>query len=145
MSTSMKPAPEIHIDRSEIKEDFVCSSGPGGQNVNKTSTAVKLCFNVKTSNSLSERQKQRVLSTCANRINSEGELFIDARRHREQYLNRKDAYDKLNELINKALVKKPKRIKTKPTKSSKTRRLNSKKKLSGIKKLRSGIDAETES
>jgi len=127
---------EVKIDRSEIKEDFVCSSGPGGQNVNKTSTAVKLCFNVVKSGSLTEGQKQRILSKCASKINSEGEIFVDSRVHREQYLNRKDAFDKLMDMINKALVKPKRRVKTKPTRGSQARRLDSKTKHSSMKKLR---------
>lgn len=128
---------KVSIDRSEIREDFVCSSGPGGQNVNKTSTAVKLCFNVEKSASLTEDQKKRVLAKCASKINSEGEIVVDSRVHREQYLNRKDAWDKLLDMINKALVKPRKRIKTKPTKGSQERRLDSKTKRSSLKKLRS--------
>jgi len=128
---------KIAINRSEIKEDFVCSSGPGGQNVNKTSTAVKLCFNVMKSGSLTEGQKQRILKTCSGKINSDGEIVVDARVHREQYLNRKDAYQKLLTLINKALEKPRRRIKTKPSKSSKNKRLEKKAKHSSVKKLRS--------
>lgn len=128
---------KINIDRSEIREDFVCSSGPGGQNVNKTSTAVKLCFNVAASKSLTEQQKARVLKACAARINSEGDIYVDCRTHREQYLNRKEAFEKLVEMISKALVKPRKRIKTKPSKSSQARRLDTKTKHSTLKKLRS--------
>ena len=128
---------KISIDRSEIKEDFICSSGPGGQNVNKTSTAVKLCFSVMKSASLTEEQKKRVLAKCASKINSDGEIVVDSRVHREQYLNRKDAWEKLLDMINKALVRPKKRIKTKPTRGSQTRRLDSKTKHSSMKKLRS--------
>ena len=127
---------KVSIDRSEIKEDFVCSSGPGGQNVNKTSTAVKLCFNVMKAASRSEEQRKRVLAKCASKMNSEGEIIIDSRVHREQYLNRKDAWEKLLDMINKALVRPKKRVKTKPTRGSQTRRLDSKTKHSSMKKLR---------
>jgi ribosome-associated protein len=122
--------------RREITEDFVRSSGPGGQNVNKTSTAVKLRFSVENSVCLSDAQKRMIIKKCANRINSDNEIVISADCHREQYLNRKDAFEKLLGMLSKALVRPKRRVKTKPTKASQTRRLESKARHSALKRGR---------
>lgn len=113
----------IIIDDKEIQEEFIKASGPGGQNVNKVATAVQLRFDVTNSRSLTDKVRQRLLLLAGKHINEEGILIIDARQFRTQKANRQDAKDRLVELIRSA-TKKPKiRRKTKPTHSSKVRRL----------------------
>ena len=119
------------------------SSGPGGQNVNKVSTAVQLRFDVAHSPSLPEDVRTRLMKLCGNRITLEGVLIIEAQQFRSQVRNRQDAQDRLVELIRKATEKPKPRKKTKPTFASKLRRLDSKKKRGQSKRLRgSGIDSE---
>jgi ribosome-associated protein len=113
----------IIIDDKEIQEEFIRASGPGGQNVNKVATAVQLRFDVTNSCSLPDKVRQRLLLLAGKHITEEGILIIDARQFRTQKANRQDAKDRLVELIRSA-TKKPKiRRKTKPTLSSKVRRL----------------------
>ena len=126
----------LSIDESEIKEDFIRSSGPGGQKVNKVSTAVKLRFNVARSSSLPKEVRERLIRLTGKRITEEGDIVIDARRFRTQERNRQDARDRLVALIRKATVKPKPRIKTHPTASSKRRRLEDKRHRSEIKRMR---------
>ncbi len=125
----------ISIDENEIREEFVRSSGPGGQNVNKVSTAVQLRFNVVNS-SLPTDVKEKLHRIARNRISGNGELLIHARRYRTQEKNRKDALDRLVALIRKANEKSRTRKKTKPSVASIERRLNDKRKKSEVKKMR---------
>lgn len=128
----------ISIDSDELTEKFVRSSGPGGQNVNKVSTAVQLRFDVKNSANLPYRVKQKILSGGDTRLTKEGELVIIAESKRSQEANRKDAFDRLKEIIRKAtFVPKP-RIATRPSKGAVKRRLESKAKRAQVKKGRSG-------
>ena len=127
---------DLSIDESEIKEDFIRSSGPGGQKVNKVSTAVQLRFNVVRSSSLPEEVRERLIRLAGKRITEEGDIVIDARRFRTQDRNRQDARDRLVALIRKAAVKPKPRIKTRPTASSKRRRLEDKRHRSEIKRMR---------
>ncbi len=139
----IKITPSLSIDEDELHEDFVRSSGPGGQNVNKVSTAVQLRFDVAHSPSLPEDVRARLIKLCGNRITLEGVLIIEAQQFRSQLRNRQDAQDRLVELIRKATEKPKPRKKTKPTFASKLRRLDSKKKRGQSKRLRgSGIDSE---
>lgn len=127
----------IIITDDELKEDFFQSSGPGGQNVNKVSTAVRLRFNIRETSSLPPDVKQRVVNGLGSSITTAGELIIEAQRYRTQIKNREDAAQRLQAIITKYLVPPKKRRPTKPTKGSVRRRLDSKKQRSSLKKLRS--------
>jgi ribosome-associated protein len=126
----------ISIDDSELDEDFVRSSGPGGQNVNKLSTAVQLRFNVRRSPSLPNDVALRLMRLAGSRLTKDGVLIITAQSHRTQERNRQDARDRLIDLIRQAAVVPVKRRKTKPTKASREKRIESKKRRGNIKGLR---------
>lgn len=129
----------IYIPDHEIKMDFVRASGPGGQHVNKVSTAVHLRFDVINSPTLPERVRQRLIRLAGKRMDSQGFLHINASSHRTQHMNREDAKARLNELIQKARIRPKKRIKTKPTAASKRRILDSKNRKGLIKSLRGRV------
>src|SRR5262245_53818837 len=116
----------IAIDESEIAETFVRSSGPGGQNVNKLSTAVQLRFDVRGSPSLPDDVKVRLERLAGRRLTNDGVLVPIAQNHRTQERNRADALDRLLELIRQAAVRPIKRRPTKPTKASRERRIETK-------------------
>jgi ribosome-associated protein len=126
----------IAIDESEIQEEFIRASGPGGQNVNKAATAVQLRFDVVNSRSLPDEVRKRLLSLARKRINEDGVLVIDARRYRSQRANRRDAMERLVKLIRKAAQKPRIRRKTKPTLASKMQRLEDKRRRAKTKRLR---------
>jgi ribosome-associated protein len=126
----------IALDEREIEESFVRSSGPGGQNVNKLSTAVQLRFNVRRSPSLPDDVRARLMRLAGSKLTREGELVIIAQSHRTQARNRDDALDRLLELIRRAAVAPIKRRPTKPTKASRERRIEGKKRRAGIKQQR---------
>jgi len=133
--------PQIAIDEKDVLIEFVRSSGPGGQNVNKVSTAAQLRFDLLRCRNLPPAVRERLLQQCAGRISREGLLLIDARRHRSQKLNRQDALDCLAELIRRAAVAPRPRTKTAPTAASRLRRLESKRRRSRIKELRGPTEA----
>jgi ribosome-associated protein len=126
----------ISIDERELEEQFVRSSGPGGQNVNKLSTAVQLRFDVRRSPSLPHGVRERLEKLAGKRLTRAGVLVIIAQRHRTQERNRQDALDRLVDLIQRAAVVPLPRRPTKPTAGSRERRIQSKKRRAKIKGLR---------
>ncbi len=126
----------ISLDEREIDEHFVRASGPGGQNVNKLSTAVQLRFDVRGSPSLPPEVRARLERLAGSRLTRDGVLVIIAQRHRTQGRNRQDALDRLIELIRQAAVAPVKRRPTRPTRSSRERRIEGKKRRAGVKRLR---------
>jgi ribosome-associated protein len=126
----------ISIDESELHESFVRSSGPGGQNVNKLSTAVQLRFDVRQSPSLPNDVAVRLMRLAGKRMTKDGVLVLIAQNHRTQERNRAEAQERLIDLIRQAAVRPVPRRATKPTKASKQRRIESKKRRANVKALR---------
>ena len=127
---------DIALDESEIEERFVRSSGPGGQNVNKVSTAVQLRFDAAGSPSLPDRVRSKLLRLAGARATSNGVIVITAERYRSQSRNRADAIERLTELILEAARPVKVRRATKPTRGSKERRLEEKKRRGDVKATR---------
>jgi ribosome-associated protein len=127
---------KISLDEREIEESFVRSSGPGGQNVNKLATAVQLRFDVQHSPSLPDDVRNRLERLAGSRLTRDGVLVIIAQRHRTQARNRDDALERLLDLVRQASVAPVKRRPTKPTKASRERRIEGKKKRADVKRLR---------
>jgi len=126
----------IALDESEIAESFIRASGPGGQNVNKLSTAVQLRFDVRHSRSFSDEVRARLERLAGKRLTRDGVIVITAQRHRERERNREDARERLLDLIRQAAERPTVRRPTRPTLASKRRRLEGKKRAAGIKNLR---------
>jgi len=128
----------IAINESELSEAFVRSSGPGGQNVNKVSSAVQLRFDVSGSPSLPNDVAVRLMKLAGNRLTKDGVIVIIAQSHRHQERNRADARERLFGLIREAAVKPVPRRATKVPRAQKRKRVEGKKHRAGIKSLRSG-------
>jgi ribosome-associated protein len=128
----------ITIDESELSESFVRSSGPGGQNVNKVSSAVQLRFDVRQSPSLPNDVAVRLMRLAGKRLTKDGVIVIIAQQFREQERNRADARERLAELVREAAVKPVPRRPTKVPRSEKKRRVEGKRHRSRIKGLRGG-------
>jgi len=126
----------IAIEEREIEESFVRASGPGGQNVNKLSTAVELRFDVRRSPTLPADVRTRLERLAGRRLTQEGVLLITAQRHRTQERNRQDALERLVELIRRAAVPPVPRRPTRPTAAARRRRLDAKRQRSVLKKQR---------
>ncbi len=127
----------LDIDDNELEERFVRSSGPGGQNVNKVSTAVELRFNLAANTSIPAAAKARLVKLAGRRLTDDGVLIIQADRFRTQEMNRSDARKRLTDLIAEALIAPKPRIKTRPSRASKERRIKAKTVRGGVKKMRS--------
>ncbi len=127
---------DLTIDEQEVRFEFIRSSGPGGQNVNKVATAVQLRFDVRNSPSLPEDLKARLIKLAGSRMTEEGVLVIEAKRYRNQDQNRLDALDRLRALVEKAAQPPKPRKATRPTVTSRAARKASKQRRAETKRLR---------
>ena len=134
----------IVIDDGEIRESFIRSSGPGGQNVNKVATAVQWRFDVRSSRSLGDDVRERVTRLAGRRMTRDGVLIIESRRFRTQERNRQDARDRLVALIRKAAEPPRPRRKTRPRPEAQERRLESKRRRGGTKRERGRVPPSAE-
>jgi len=129
----------ISIQESEIEEHFIRASGPGGQKVNKTESAVQLRFNARTSPSLSNAVFLRLKRLAGRRMTGDGVVVISANRFRTQEQNRQDVLARLTELIREAAVSPKHRIATRPSRGQKQRRLDNKRRKGDLKKMRGRV------
>ena len=133
----MEDVQKFIIPENEIAEQFSRSGGSGGQNVNKLSTKAEVRWNIDASKAFNDEEKEKIKQVLGNRINKEGELIITSQEERSQLQNRERAIERLNNLVSDALIPEKERVATKPTRSSKERRLETKKHRGKTKKMRS--------
>jgi len=131
--------PGLEIPDSDLEVAFIRSAGPGGQNVNKVASAVQLRFALDRSASLREDVKSRLRVLAGQRLTDAGEILIASRSHRSQEQNRREAEDRLRDLVLRALVAPKKRVATKPSRASKERRLDAKTRSQRTKRLRGRV------
>ncbi|WP_309084233.1 alternative ribosome rescue aminoacyl-tRNA hydrolase ArfB [Chelativorans sp.] len=140
MGEKLQIRPGVFVDEDELEEQFIRSSGPGGQNVNKVATAVQLRFDVTNARHLPDRVRGQAIKLAGSRATKEGHILIEAGRYRTQEQNRADARARLVELLHRASEPPPKpRKKTKPSRGAVERRLKEKAGRSGIKKMRGRV------
>ncbi|MDA0688180.1 MAG: alternative ribosome rescue aminoacyl-tRNA hydrolase ArfB [Proteobacteria bacterium] len=137
----ISPMPNFTLSESDLQFSAIRASGPGGQHVNKVSTAVELRFDIKSS-SLPDNIKSELMRLSDRRISKDGIIVLKAQRYRSQEKNRQDAIDRLKALIEKAATPAKKRIATKPGKAAKERRIREKKKTGEKKSMRGFVRAE---
>ncbi len=131
-----KPESRFFIPEEELTYEFFRSSGPGGQNVNKVNSGVRIRWRFEESKVLTEEEKEKVRKSLKNRINNEGDLIVENEETRSQIANRESAYENLVNLVNQALSEEKERIATKKTLSSQEKRLKEKREQQEKKKLR---------